>query len=123
MDSPGTPLARLERARRVRVNVNVGLHTETNFFVGTSLNLSEGGLFVATATAVPVGTEVELQFTLPCGSQVALHGVVRWRRTPDDRRPMLTAGLGIQFVEISPEILAAVRSFVGQREPLVHGEE
>ncbi len=116
-------MAKLERARRVRVNVNVGLHTATNFFVGTSLNLSEGGLFVATSAAVPIGTGVDLQFTLPSGSQVALHGVVRWQRAPDDRRPLLTAGLGIQFVEVSAEILAAVRAFVEQREPLVHGEE
>lgn len=121
---PGaSPLGKVARAKRVRVNVNVGLNTHTNFFVGTSLNLSEGGLFVATNAVVPVGTEVDLTFALPSGQSVQVHGVVRWTRTPDDRRPMLRAGVGVQFVALPDGVLDAVRAFVETREPLVHGED
>lgn len=127
---PATPaaerpaeLGRVERKKRVRVQVGVDLNTATNFFVGTSLNLSEGGLFVATRAEVPVGTEVDLSFTLPTGASIQMRGAVRWRRAPDDRMPLVTAGVGVQFVDASEEALEQVRLFIEQRDPLVYGED
>lgn len=113
----------MERRKRIRVQVGVDLNTATNFFVGTSLNLSEGGLFVATRAEVPVGTEVDLGFTLPTGATVQVKGVVRWRRAPDDRTPLITAGLGIQFLDATADALDQVRAFIEQRDPLVYGED
>lgn len=117
------PLGQVERKKRVRVQVGVDLNTRTNFFVGTSLNLSEGGLFVATRAEIAVGTEVDLGFTLPTGTTVQVKGVVRWRRAPDERMPLVTAGLGVQFVGLSEDGIAQVRQFIAQRDPLVYGEE
>ena len=120
---PSTPLGKVDRKKRVRVQVGVDLHTQSNFFVGTSLNLSEGGLFVATRSEVPVGSEVDLGFTLPGGATLQVRGVVRWRRAADERTPLATSGVGIQFVDASEQALAEVRAFIEQRDPLVYGEE
>jgi uncharacterized protein (TIGR02266 family) len=111
-------IGQVARAKRVQIATKVDLHTRTNFFVGESLNLSEGGLFVATHVAVAIGSEVELRFALPSGKAIDVRGVVRWCRSPDDRRPMIVPGIGIQFVGLSEADQEEVRQFVAIREPI-----
>jgi uncharacterized protein (TIGR02266 family) len=114
------PLARIAlRPRRVKLQVMVGMHTNTNFFTGATLDISEGGLFVATPAMVPLGLEVDLDFTLPDGKRVVLTGVVRWRREHDERMPDRMPGVGVQFVTVSEEVLASIRAFMAKREPLL----
>lgn len=114
------PIARLRmRSKRVRMQASVGLHTATNFFTGFSLDLSEGGVFIATAEKLPPGTEVDLEFTLPSGRKIHGTGVIRWSRDIDDRRPEQMPGLGVQFKDLAGEELEAVRQFVAQRDPIL----
>jgi uncharacterized protein (TIGR02266 family) len=71
---------------------------DVELFTGLSLDISEGGLFVATYTEIPVGTRLVLCFELPDGSVVEARGEVRWTRpqSSDDERP----GIGIAFTEL-----------------------
>jgi len=71
---------------------------DVELFTGLSLDISEGGIFVATYTEIPVGTRLVLCFELPDGSMVEARGEVRWTRpqTSDDERP----GVGIVFTEL-----------------------
>ena len=90
--------------------------TPTPFWAGFSEDLSEGGLFVATYQAMPIGTRMDLQFELPTGHVVKVAGTVRWHRgQSDDAMP----GMGISFDELSPADLKVVRSFVKHRPPLL----
>ena len=96
------------------------LSSDSNVFTGFSTNLSEGGLFVATVNLLPVGTPVDLTFSLPGNTRISVHGEVRWRRELDDRAPDVFPGVGVRFVELSPEAAQAVHRFVADREPLFY---
>lgn len=105
---------------RVKVQTQVDLQSDANFYMGFSANISEGGIFVATVALAPIGTEVELNFSLPSGERIACRGVVRWVREVNDRLPDAFPGLGVQFTELEPDALEAIRRFVAQRDPLFY---
>ena len=105
---------------RVPLQTQVDLSSDSNVFTGFSTNLSEGGLFVATLKVLPVGTPVDLTFGLPGKVRISVHGEVRWIREIDDRTPDVFPGLGVRFVDLSPEAAQALHRFVGEREPLFY---
>lgn len=90
----------------------VDLCSEHDFWTGLTMNLSEGGVFVATHVSLPQGTLLGLHFELPRTSRrIMTLGDVRWSRTytgNDDVPP----GMGIQFVGLDEASLLAIRAFV-----------
>ena len=106
------------RATRVRMQAQVDLRSDSNFFTGFSTNVSQGGIFVATVQKLPRGTLVDLDVTLPGGRPLKLSGVVRWTREVNDKTPELMPGLGVQFTELPSHVAAAISDFVATREPL-----
>jgi uncharacterized protein (TIGR02266 family) len=89
---------------------------DAQFFTGLSLDISEGGLFVATYTDIPLGTRLVLCFELPDGTAVEARGEVKWRRSAvvDGERP----GIGIAFTELSVEARARIAALCERRPPL-----
>jgi uncharacterized protein (TIGR02266 family) len=106
------------RSSRVRMQATIDLRSESNFFTGFTANVSEGGIFVATVQAVPRGTTVDLDFTLPGGRPMKVTGVVRWTREVNDKTPELMPGLGVRFSNLAPEVASAITDFVATREPM-----
>ena len=104
--------------QRVQMQAVVDLSSDSNFFTGFSTNISEGGLFVATIHSLPRGTPVELVFSIPGGGKINVRGVVRWTREVNDKEPSIFPGVGVQFLDLSPETVAAISGFVTSREPL-----
>jgi uncharacterized protein (TIGR02266 family) len=106
------------RHNRAELSVEVSLESEHNFFVGFSENISEGGLFISTHSLREMGSKIRLTFHLPLrDTPVTVDAVVRWVRLyseTSDGPP----GLGLQFVDLSPEDALAIRSFVERRAPL-----
>ena len=120
-----TPQYRTEAREQPRTEVyaSVDLSSEHNFWSGLSMNMSEGGLFVATHHAVPAGTRLLLHMMLPFESEPIVTLVeVRWTRGysgQDDVPP----GLGLQFVDTDAASLAKIRRFVATvREPLFYDD-
>jgi uncharacterized protein (TIGR02266 family) len=107
---------------RVKMQASVDLSSDNNFFNGFSSNISDGGLFVATVNLLPIGTEIDLTFSLPTGEKVAAHGLVRWVREVNDNLPDAFPGLGIQFTRLDDSAQAAIDQFVAEREPLFYSE-
>lgn len=107
---------------RVKMQAAIDLHSDNNFFVGFSSNISDGGIFVATVNLLPIGTQVELSFSLPSGDRISAHGVVRWFREVNDQHPDAFPGLGIQFMALDGPAVEAISSFVSSREPLFYVE-
>jgi len=105
---------------RVALKTQVDLSSDSNLFTGFGTNISEGGLFVATHSVVPVGTQVDLTFTLPGGVRLSLQGEVRWIREVNDRTPDVFPGVGVRFVELPREAADALHRFVQSREPLFY---
>ena len=103
---------------RVKMQAAVDFHSHNNFFNGFSANISDGGLFIATVNLVPLGTEVDLAFSLPSGDRIEAHGVVRWVRDVNDTLPDAFPGIGVQFSGLNPEAQDAIHQFLAHRDPL-----
>jgi uncharacterized protein (TIGR02266 family) len=106
------------RNGRVRMHTSIDMRSDSNFFTGFSMDISEGGVFIATVDAVSPGTQVELDFTLPGGKPMKVTGVVRWVRESNPRMPELMPGVGVQFTALPPEVASAISGFVTTRDPL-----
>jgi uncharacterized protein (TIGR02266 family) len=125
----GQPLGKMSAAApspsgrtssRIPVQTQVDMTSDSNVFTGFSTNLSEGGVFVATVNLLPVGTPVDLTFTLPGKTRITVKGEVRWTREIDDRVPDVFPGVGVRFVELGVDAAAALHRFVAEREPLFY---
>jgi uncharacterized protein (TIGR02266 family) len=104
---------------RAAVHVCVDLSSEHNFWSGLTMNMSDGGLFVATHNIVPVGTELVLNMVLPFESEpIVLLSEVRWTR-PYSGQDDVPPGIGLRFVKPDASALAKIKRFVATvREPL-----
>lgn len=116
------PPAPKRQSPRVRMQAQVDFESEDNFFNGFSANISDGGVFVATVNVLPLGTSVDIGFTLPTGERIECKGVVRWVREIDDKQPDVFPGMGVQFVDLEDRSAQAIESFIQQREPMFYVE-
>jgi uncharacterized protein (TIGR02266 family) len=110
------------RFDRLSAELEVGLLSDSNFYVGFTEDLSQGGLFVATYFTRPLGSAVELSVRLP-GREAALtlRGIVRWVR---DDSPTSDGypGMGIQFDSLSESDQADIAAFLATRAPLFYAD-
>jgi hypothetical protein len=98
-----------ERRRAERVPVNAEFTEAATTYVS---DLSQTGVFVHTAQELPVGTPISLRFTVLLDDPVAIIArgkVVRHQADPP--------GLGIAFVELSPEMVMRIDDVVSHRRP------
>lgn len=78
---------------------------------GETLNLSEDGMFIKTASPAEVGTLLLLGFALPDGRRLECFARVVWSRGCKDEDRDLP-GMGVQFFDLDPEMRAALAAFV-----------
>ncbi|MFC1610861.1 TIGR02266 family protein [Myxococcota bacterium] len=107
--------------------VEVGLKTDTNFYVGFSENVSEGGLFVATYDTRPQGERFMIEFTLPNHHKpIQCMVEVAWvnEHVDDNARDSNSSlpGMGLRFVGLEAEDREAIATFIETREPLFFPE-
>ncbi|HEV8548219.1 MAG TPA: TIGR02266 family protein [Polyangiaceae bacterium] len=89
---------------------------DAQFFTGLSLDISEGGLFVATYSTIPIGTKLVLCFELPDGTNVEARGEVRWVRSEaiDGERP----GVGVAFTDLPADARDRIVALCARKPPL-----
>lgn len=106
--------------RRENIYVAIDLFSEHNFWSGLSMNMSEGGVFVATHAHLPVGSKLLLNMLLPFEkAPIVVQAEVRWTRDYTGQREV-PPGLGLQFCDLDPVVMRKIRKFVGtMREPLL----
>ena len=119
---PSQSSSRLHAQRRehprYRVDLDVSLGSDHNFYVGLVENLSAGGVFVATHLLKPVGEVIELAIHLPDSSDVVSGtGEVRWIREYAENSDT-PPGMGIRFLELAEGSHEAIERFLARREPL-----
>ncbi len=108
------------RRHKIRLEIAINQSSEHNFFTGFALDVSEGGVFIATNDIKAIGSELEFSFRLD-GRSIRVVGLVRWLREPDAFIGSLPPGMGIRFLEIDPEDLQRIQSFVEkQRESIFY---
>ena len=104
---------RLARRATPRASVEIGvdyIYADTTA-TGKTLNLSQDGMFIVTATPPEVGTHLILHFALPDGEPFEGAGQVTWIRRPEDEHPY-PAGMAVQFLKLPPEARPAIATFV-----------
>jgi uncharacterized protein (TIGR02266 family) len=125
--APSSPPTAAERqswsdtriAHRQAIEIEVGISSLSNFYVGFTENLSASGVFVATYAARPIGARVEVVLGFPDGVQMKLTGAVRWlREATTDGWP----GMGVQFETLTPDDEARIRKFLSLRDPLFYDD-
>ncbi len=112
------PVAPKPTGPRTKVEANIGATTESNFYVGFSGEISEGGVFLSTYEVLPTNTSVEVFVTLPGGFDFKTHGWVRFVRDPFDLSSDSEPGIGIQFESLEAASRDLVLRFVRKRPPM-----
>ena len=81
---------------------------------GYVLNLSRGGVFLATDAAFQVGDRLRLRFFLPFQlGAVDAEVEVRWRtRDLEERSADFRSGLGLEFVALDDDTTSTIAEFI-----------
>ena len=118
----GTGSAQRRQHARYKVELDVSLGSDHNFYVGFVENISVGGLFIATHLIKEVGEVFELSVHLP-DRDVPVHGLgeERWIREYSDRSNV-PPGMGIRFLQLEPGDQEAIEAFLSRREPLFYDD-
>jgi uncharacterized protein (TIGR02266 family) len=101
---------------RVEIQIEVNYKNLDLFYKNTVMNISQGGMFIKTDSPLPLGSEIDLEFTLPGQEKtITARGLVVWQHqltqsTISSQEP----GMGIRLKEISQQNLALIRDFVEQ---------
>nr|MDQ3038127.1 PilZ domain-containing protein [Myxococcota bacterium] len=109
-------------AEREQFEVNIGATTESNFFVGFSGEIAEGGVFAATYNIFPKGTRVNALVTLPGGFEKHVLGTVRFVRDPMDMNAESEPGMGIQFESLDQQARELILRFIRKRAPMFYDD-
>jgi uncharacterized protein (TIGR02266 family) len=84
---------------RVPVSTTATLATSAGQVSGQVMNLSRGGVYVATETPPPTGERVKVGLTLPrFTNAITLNGRVKWSNPKPSAE--LPAGVGVEFTDL-----------------------
>lgn len=103
--------------QRFEYGVEVNLESEHNFYTGFTENISTGGLFIATRDLIPIGTQMQMVFTLS-GVELNATVEVRWHRLEQSGDEGLSPGMGVRFLNLTDGEQAAINDFIDKRETL-----
>lgn len=106
---------------RIPVSWDVDCTTQETFLYASIANISAMGIFIRTEKPLTVGTEMDLSFEPPGHEPFRLRGQVAWinpvRADGDNPNP----GMGIRFLELTPEdrerLVDVVHAIAYLREP------
>ena len=98
--------------RRVedRVTINQAFESFDAFIDEYVTNLSRSGAFLKTRTPLPVGTRVDLRFTVLHEDMETIEGVGEVVRTQND-----PPGVGVVFVELTPHSQSLIERLLARR--------
>jgi uncharacterized protein (TIGR02266 family) len=106
-------------APRVRIELEIDFGSEHNFYSGLTLDISTGGVFVATHRRFNAGERLEFAISLPDRQEaVRGEGIVRWSRAQSELSDA-PPGVGLEFVGLSADALEAIEAYVRDNAPLL----
>src|SRR5258706_6360049 len=107
---------------RLEVRLGVGIESESNFYIGCTENLSDGGVFVATHSLCKIGCRVDLVIALRYQEPIRAKVTVRWLR-PYSEANETQPGMGIRFDSLSDEDAERIHEFAKCRQPMFYDDE
>jgi len=100
---------------RVSGKINISFKTASDFFKAYIANLGEGGLFIHTTKNLPVGSLLDLEFSLPDSDQaITTKGKVMWARPQDMSTEKMPPGMGIQFINMNPSDNELLKNYLAK---------
>jgi hypothetical protein len=103
-----------------RVEVQVSLVSEHNFFVGATRRIDSGGVFIATAMPPPAGTRLQIRLGLADGRKLDLDGEVAFVREKSATTGRQPTGCGVRLHNLPGWASDAIDRFTQARQPLVY---
>jgi len=103
-----------------RVEVNVSLVSEHNFYVGQTRRMDSGGVFIATAMPPPIGTRLQVRLGLADGRKIDLEGEVAFVREKSATIGRQPTGCGVRLFGLPGWAIDAVERFILARQPIVY---
>jgi hypothetical protein len=103
-----------------RVEVNVSLVSEHNFYVGQTRRMDSGGVFIATGLPPPVGTRLHVRLGLADGRKIDLEGEVAFVREKSATIGRQPTGCGVRLLSIPGWAIDAIERFILARQPIVY---
>jgi uncharacterized protein (TIGR02266 family) len=110
------------QAPRIAVEANIGATTESNFYVGFSGEIAEGGVFLSTYEVLARGTPVDVLVTLPGGFETRIQGHVHFVRDPMDFSSDAEPGMGIRFEALKADQRELILRFIRKRPPVFYDD-
>lgn len=109
-----------KRAAPTRVEVNVSLVSEHNFYVGPTRRIDSGGVFIATMMPPPVGTRLQVRLGLADGRKIDLDGEVSFVRAKSATTGRQPSGCGVRLFNLPGWSVDAVEKFFLARQPILY---
>ncbi len=109
-----------QRPVLTRVEVNVSLVSEHNFFTGPTRRVDSGGVFIATAMPPPVGTRLQVRLGLADGRKLDLEGEVAFVREKSATTGRQPPGCGVRLFNLPGWAIDSIERFVMARQPLAY---
>jgi len=107
---------------RPSVEANIGASSETNFDVGFSGEIADGGVFVATYAVLETGSRVHVTVHLPGGFEFTTPGTVHFVRDPMDMGDDSEPGMGVKFETLASDARELVLRFIRKRAPMFYDD-
>jgi c-di-GMP-binding flagellar brake protein YcgR len=105
------PLMVRERRRYYRYPLQIPIHLSSSShseFVATSVDISEGGMALASPVQLQVGEKVKLKLALPGAERTAtIASEVSWSDN--------AGRVGLQFLEVPATVVEGLRSWIADR--------
>ena len=113
--------------RRVPIQLLVDYKADGNYLFDFCKDLGTGGVFIQTTKPLPMGSAIDLTFTIPDSKETVItKGTVIWVQGPVSDRKDLVPGMGVQFSGFSGEQRRLLENFVqryhGNRQATVDGD-
>ena len=114
---------RVHDRRDIEAQIEISQESDHNFYTGFAENISSGGLFIATRDLKPIGTTMEISFSLPGhDDKITTRAEVRWQRLEQTHADSMP-GIGVRFLDLAPNVATTINSFLGQRGSLFYDDE
>ena len=106
-----------DKRRHERLHINEEFNSIEDFIAEYVSDISRGGVFIRSKQPLPVGTKVNLKFSVILDDFHTVQGEGEVVRVVDDGE---TVGMGVIFTELTDESRAIIEELVRRREA---GEE
>jgi type IV pilus assembly protein PilZ len=115
-DTPESDLSPHERREHQRFDTSIAVDYASGetFLFAYLQNISEMGIFIRTDHPSRIGTRLRLRFQVEDGEPLTLEGEVTWINPLRESGDNLNPGMGVRFIELTPdtreEVVGLVRT-------------